>query len=98
MLFGRLGVGSSEPGSGTLGGEHPVDLRAIAIALLLPSGNFMFQGVTICDAAVDALGAQDADLDLDHVEPARVLGRMVEFDTPQDAMGVLCRESVVERA
>src|SRR6195952_2402750 len=58
----------------------------------------MFQGVTVCDAAVAALGAQDADLDLDHVEPARVLGRVMEFETAQNAVGVLGRKGVVERA
>lgn len=93
-----MGVGPRELGSGPLGGEHPDDLRAIAIALLLPGGNFTVQGVTIGDAAVDALGAQDTDLDLDHVEPARVLGRVVEFKTPQDAVGLRRREGVVERA
>jgi hypothetical protein len=39
----------------------------------------------VVDPAVQALAAQDTDLDLDHVEPAGVLGSVVELQTAQDA-------------
>jgi len=55
-------------------------------------------GWCVCDAAVEALVAQDADFDLDHIEPTRVLGRVMEFDAIQDAMGVCGRKSLVERS
>jgi hypothetical protein len=37
------------------------------------------QKFAIGDAAVETLATQHADLDLDHVEPAGVLGRVVEL-------------------
>lgn len=39
------------------------------------------------DTSIQALAVEDADLDLDHVEPTGVLGRVVEFQTAQDAAG-----------
>ena len=50
------------------------------------------------DAAVEALAAQHADLDLDHVEPAGVLGGVVELQAAQQAVGLGRREGFVERA
>ena len=37
------------------------------------------------DASIEALAAQDADLDLDHVEPAGVLWGVVELQAPEHA-------------
>ena len=37
----------------------------------------------IIDAAIETLPLEDADLDLDHVEPTGVLGGIVEFDAPE---------------
>jgi hypothetical protein len=36
------------------------------------------------DAAVEALTAQDVDFDLDHVEPAGVLERVMELQPSED--------------
>ena len=47
---------------------------------------------------VEALAAQYADFDLDHVEPAGVLGRVVELDAPQDAPGLGGRKGLIEGA
>jgi hypothetical protein len=55
-------------------GEHPVDASAAVVALGLPCGDFGDELFTAIDAPVEALAAQDADLDLDHVQPACVLG------------------------
>ena len=40
------------------------------------------------DAAVEALGDHHADLDLDHVQPAGVLRRVVELESAEDAAGL----------
>ena len=52
----------------------------------------------VVDSAIQALSAQDADLDLDHVEPACVLGRVVEFEPAQHAPGFGGRERLIEGA
>ena len=39
-----------------------------------PSGDFADEALRIVDSAVQALAAQDADLDLDHVEQLACLG------------------------
>jgi len=37
------------------------------------------QGLAFTNPAIEALAAQHVDLDLDHVEPAGMLGRIVKF-------------------
>ena len=50
----------------------------------------------IVDAAVEALPLEHADLDLDHVEPAGVLWRVVELDPPEQAARLFWREGGIE--
>jgi hypothetical protein len=64
--------------------EHPFDAGAGSISLPFPSGDFATQSLGVVDPASEALAAQDADLDLNHVEPACVLWGVVELDPPQD--------------
>ena len=47
-------------------------------------------------SAIQALTAQDADLDFDHVEPACVLGSVVEFEPSQDPPGFGGRERLIQ--
>ena len=50
------------------------------------------------DAPVEALAAQHADLDLDHVQPAGVLGDIVELQPAQHPSRFAGGEGLVERA
>ena len=45
-----------------------------------------YELLLVSDASVQALAAQHADLDLDHVEPAGVLGGVVEPQSAEHAM------------
>src|ERR1051326_4882093 len=40
----------------------------------------------LSDASIQTLTAQHADFDFHHVEPARVFGRVMKLQTPEDAM------------
>ena len=44
-------------------GELPVGLGVIGIAIVLPSCNFVYQGLLVRDAAIEALGRKDAESD-----------------------------------
>ena len=79
MIFGCVGVSACELGASTLGCEHPIDLGARLVALFFPGGDFGDDAVFFVNAPVEALAAQDADFDFDHVQPTGVLGREVEF-------------------
>src|SRR5882672_11856749 len=81
-----------------LSGEHPFDASLIAVALNLPGLDLGFECLAVGDAAVEALAAQDADLDLDHVEPGGMLWGVVELQAAQDAVGLRRREGLVEGA
>ena len=70
-------------GAGFFGCEHPVDASAGGVALLFPGGGLGDETGVAFDAAVEALAGEDADLDLDHVEPAGMLGDVVELEPAQ---------------
>ena len=87
-----MGISAAHFVAGLVGCEHPFDARAGSVALLLPCGDFGGEPIRVVDSTVQALAAQDADLDLDHVEPAGVLGSVVELQAAQDAPGFGGRE------
>jgi hypothetical protein len=93
-----FGVGAAHFGAGFFGCEHPFDASAFSIAALLPGRGFGGEPGVAVDASIEALAGQDADLDLHHVEPAGVLGDVVELQTAQDASCFVGREGLVECA
>jgi hypothetical protein len=66
-----------------LGSELPLDGSLRSVASLLPRVDFALKEVSTGHASVKALPAGDADLDLRHVQPTRVLGRVVELHSVQ---------------
>jgi len=60
--------------------EHPFDAGAAVISRALPGCDFAAQSFGFVDPAIQALTAQEAGLDLDHVEPTCVLGDVVEWN------------------
>ena len=44
------------------GGELPVGLGVVGVAVVLPGGDFLDEGLFVGDPAVEALGRQDAEL------------------------------------
>jgi hypothetical protein len=55
----------------------PVGLSVVGIAVVLPGGDFVDEGLFVGSAAVEALGRQDAEFGLRQIEPAAVLWRVV---------------------
>ena len=51
---------------------------------MLPCSDLTDEAAGVVNASVQALAVEDADLDLDHVEPAGVLGRVVELQPVPD--------------
>ena len=82
--------------AGLFGGEHPIDAVADIVFSALPVGDFGDKEFLVVDTAIEALGTLDANFDLDDVEPAGVLGGLVEFQAMQDASGLGGREAVVD--
>ena len=64
--------------------ELPFDGSLLGVARLLPSIDFSAQYLLAGHASIQALTAEDADLDLGHVQPTRVLGRVVELHPAQE--------------
>src|SRR6478752_10368210 len=92
-----LGLDRRAPfGARALYGEHPLDASSGFVALFLPSGNLRDQLLALADPPVETLPTQDADLNLDHIEPARVLGRVMEFQATKDTMGFWRRKGFIE--
>ncbi len=72
------------------------DYDAALVSPRLPDVDLGDEPVTAFDAAIETLAFEHADLDLNHVEPAGVLGRVVELKPPEHAAGLGRWEGGVE--
>jgi len=68
---------------GILAGECPLDAVARAISPSLPGLDFAPCHGLIVQAPSQTLAFEDTDLDLRHIQPARMLGRMVKHHPAQ---------------
>src|SRR3954471_11400481 len=84
-------------GAGLLTGEAPLDGRVLPVAVGLPGGDFAFECRPIPQPAIEALAAEDGELNLCHVEPTPVFGRVMEFQSAGDPPSFGGREGLVER-
>ncbi len=57
-----------------LGIEHPFDPSSGVVALLHPGGNCRGQFLAVAGPSVQTLTAGNADLELKHMQPGRLLG------------------------
>ena len=67
------------------------------VAMLFPGSDFRGQVRLVGDAAIEALGREDGEFGLGHVEPASVLGRVMPFEPFDEATCFGGGESFVER-
>ncbi len=61
-------------------GELLIGLRVVGISIVLPSGDFIYEGLFVRDAAIEALGRKDAEFGLRHIEPTAVLWCVMPFE------------------
>ena len=66
-----------------LASELPLDGALLGVSILLPSIDLASQRLRTGNAPIQALAGENADLDLRHVQPARMLGRVVELHPAQ---------------
>jgi hypothetical protein len=66
--------------AGVGGSELPVGFGVVLVAIALPGGDFLDQGLLVGDAPIEALRRHDAKFGLSHVQPASVLGRVVPLE------------------
>jgi hypothetical protein len=96
-VLGVLWICTLHFGTRLFGCEHPVDAGAFGVLSPLPCSGLGDETGVAVYAAVEALAGEDADLDLDHVQPAGVLGDVVELQPAQHPSCFLDRECLVER-
>ena len=68
------------------------------VSLGLPCVDLGNEAVAAFDATIETLAFEHADLDLNHVEPAGVFGRVVELKPPEHAARLGRREGGVRAA
>jgi hypothetical protein len=79
-----------------LAGELPLDGATPLVAIGLPDVYFALQKVYAGDSTIQALATEDADFDLSHVQPTRVLGSVVKAHAAQQFAGRLAAQHIVE--
>ena len=75
----------------------PVGLGLMGVSALFPGGDFFDQGLLVWEAAIEALGREDGEFGLGHVEPASVLGRVMPFEPFDEAARFGGGEGFVKR-
>ena len=70
-----------------LSSEAPFNGASFCVSRVLPSVDFGLQGIPIGNASIQALARENANFDLCHVEPARVLGCVVKLYAAQEFVG-----------
>src|SRR3979409_1349797 len=61
-------------------GELPIGFCVGGILIVLPNGDFVYEGLFVRDAAIEALGRKDAEFGLGHIAPTAVLWRVMPFE------------------
>ena len=79
-----------------LSGEAPLNGASLCVSRLLPCVDFCLQGIAIGDASIQALAAQDTNLDLRHIEPARVFWCVVKLYAAQEFVGRALTQHIIE--
>ena len=87
-----------ELGSGVLDAETPVDASLSFVALLFQGLDLAAEGFLIGDALFEAAAGEDTEFDLRHVEPASMLGGVVELQPPRYAPRRRRRKGLVKDA
>ena len=67
-----------EFGSGVLDAEAPVDVGLSFVPLQFQSADLPAEGFLVWQTLPAATAGEDAELDLRHIEPTAVLGRVVD--------------------
>jgi hypothetical protein len=68
----------------------------VGIAVALPGGDFLNEGLLVGNPAVEALGGQDPEFGLRQIKPTAMLWRVVPFEALDQPPGFGGRESFVE--
>ena len=77
-------------------GELPIGLGVVGVSILLPSGDFIDEGLFVWDAAIEALGRKDAEFGLGHIEPTTMLWSVMPFEPFDEPPCFGGRKSFVE--
>lgn len=83
--------------AGGVGGEVPVGLGVVSVAIAFPGGDLVDEGLFVGDAAIEALRGQNTEFGLGEIEPAAVLWRVVPFEALGQPAGLGGWEGLVER-
>jgi hypothetical protein len=76
--------------------EVPIGFGMVRIAIVLPGGDFIGDGLFVGNAAVEALGRQDAEFGLRQIEPTAVLWCVVPLEALDQPPGFSGRKSFIK--
>src|SRR3979409_976592 len=80
------------------GWELPIGLGVVGIAVVLPCGDFLDEGLFVGNPAVEALGGQDAEVGLRQLETTAMLWSVVPFEALDQPPGFEGRKGFIKRS
>ena len=66
----------------------PIGLGVVGIAVALPCGDFLDEGLFIGNPTIEALGREDAEFGLGQIKPTTVLRSVVPFEALDQSPGL----------
>jgi hypothetical protein len=66
----------------------PIGLGVVGIAVVLPCGDFLNEGLFIGNPTVEALGREDAEFGFCQIKPTAVLWSLVPFEALDQSPGL----------
>src|SRR5258708_25864565 len=79
-----------------IGGKAPRDGAALSIAIGLQGSNTLVQVLHACHPTRQTASRKDTDLDLRHVQPTAMFGRVMKLDSLQDPPRLGWREGFIQ--
>src|SRR5256885_17138458 len=92
-----LWVDAMKLDAGLFDAESPVDFDCVAVASLIPGSDLGSHLVDRANAACQTLARERAEFVLGHVQPASMLGCVVDFETLGQPLSFGKRKRLVER-
>ncbi len=92
----KCGVDSLELDASGICCKAPIRLGLTAVASAQPSLDLPVQSLPVFDASVEALGDQNRQLGLGHVQPTSMFGCVVPFETLDQAACLSGRKRFIE--
>jgi hypothetical protein len=97
IVFSNLQLRGLQLDAGVGGCELLAGFGVVLVAVVLPCGDFVGEGLLVVDAAIQTLRRENGEFGFGHVEPTAVLGSVMPFEPLDEPAGLGRGKGLIER-